>query len=106
MPREFFWSGEAGSGLTQSLSIEDGKLLSHTYDPNYVNAMEYLKKVRSSADVQDMSFGRWKLSIPELALLKLERKYPELASDDHQIQTAAWKKFINSSEARPYMVKD
>jgi hypothetical protein len=102
--RDFFWQGEAGSGLIQSLSLEDGKVLSEVYDPNRNAAMGYIADMRSSADIQDMSWGRWQLSIPELDLMLLKRKYPELNSKDNDMKTRAWKRFLASSESKPYRV--
>jgi len=55
--------------------------------------------------VNDLSFGRLALSIPELDHHYLVQKYPDLASPDAGIKNAALAKFMASSESIPYRVK-
>lgn len=46
--------------------------------------------------------GRWVLSIPHEDFEKLCMKYPELASRDPSIKSAAYKRFLRSDESKPY----
>jgi hypothetical protein len=50
------------------------------------------------------SFGKVELCIPEIMLRKLKRKYPELDSADRETKVRAWKKFLGTSESRPFRV--
>jgi hypothetical protein len=55
--------------------------------------------------LRDLSFGRLALTIPLEDLDALRAKYPDLASRDAGIRSAAWKRFIASAESKPYRVK-
>jgi hypothetical protein len=48
----------------------------------------------------------WELSIPFEDYYNLQMKYPDLKSKDAQIRTLAWSRFMNTSEAIPYRVRD
>jgi len=107
MSREFFWGGDAGNSLKQSLSLHDGYVLSEVHQPERDAIMAETQAIRThDTPPDDLSFGRWCLRIPELDLMLLKRKYPELDSKDGQIKTQAWKKFLSSSESKPYRVQD
>lgn len=53
----------------------------------------------------DLSFGRQALSIPELDLMHILKKYPEMASHDPQIKKQGVLKFLASPESKPYRVR-
>ena len=63
------------------------------------------KRLRNERPINDLSFGRMALSIPELDYWHLTKKYPDLASHDRQIKQAALAKFMASTESAPYKVR-
>ena len=50
--------------------------------------------------------GRWSLSVPFEDHAALVRKYPDLAAPDSRIRSAAWLKFMHSSESEPYRMRE
>jgi hypothetical protein len=67
--------------------------------------LERNKRLRNERPLQDLSFGRMALSIPELDYAHLVRKYPDLAAPDEGIKQRAWARFCASSESAPYKVR-
>ena len=55
--------------------------------------------------VNDLSFGRLTMSMPELDWEHWKKVYPDLASQDASIMNAALAKFMRTSEAAPYLVR-
>lgn len=55
--------------------------------------------------INDLSFGRYHLSIPLNDFEMLRRKHPELRSSDNSVRTAWYKKFIKSSDSLKYRVQ-
>ena len=85
----------------------DGILAITDIDTHHDPSMEYIQRVRNE-DIVDPSFApdsMMELQIPEMAYHLLIRKHPDLGSNDNDIATKAWKKFIASSESKPYRVK-
>jgi hypothetical protein len=69
--------------------------------------LDTLQKMRTAAPMADRpGLGRWALSVPEEDHLALCLKYPDLASVDAGIRSAAWGRFIASSESLPYRVRE
>lgn len=60
---------------------------------------------RNPGALNDLSFGRWALSIPELDHYYLVKKYPDLQSHDKTVKAAALAKFMASTESAPYKVR-
>ena len=56
--------------------------------------------------LNDLSFGRWALSIPEIDYKKLVLANPALKSQDAVERTLAWKSFMASPESVPYRVNE
>jgi hypothetical protein len=54
--------------------------------------------------LRDLSFGRLALSIPYDDWKALRARYPELGARDVATRSAAWRRFIASSESLPYRV--
>jgi hypothetical protein len=107
MPREYFWAGTGGCNIQQSLSLEDGKLLSETGQPERDQIMVDIANQRlADRKTKDLKMGRLYLEVPEMDLWQLKLKYPELGSKDAEIKTRAWKKFIHTTEAKPYLIRD
>ena len=66
--------------------------------------LDHNKEVMAQGGARSLSFGKAELCIPELVLAKLKKKYPDLAAPDMQIRVKAWKKFLASSESKPWRV--
>lgn len=56
----------------------------------------------NDVNINDLSFGRLALSIPEDHYEVLTLIYPDLQCPDAQIKTNAWKAFCISDESIPY----
>ena len=67
--------------------------------------LERNKDLQRNDALQDLSFGRWALSIPELDHHYMVKKYPDLQSQDGAIKNKALAKFMASSESAPYRVR-
>lgn len=68
--------------------------------------LERNKELRLNPGViQDLSFGRQMLSIPELDYWHLRKKYPDLFDGPVEDRRKALKKFLRSPESTPYMVR-
>ena len=86
----------------------EGKLYSRlTMSTNIRTAiLERNHQLRINPGAQrDLSFARCVLSIPELDLYYLVKKYPDLQSNDKELKQKALAKFIASSESAPYKVR-
>ena len=46
--------------------------------------------------------GKSELLIPTLVLRQLKKKYPDLDSPDRMTKVRAWKKFLASTESKPW----
>ena len=55
--------------------------------------------------MRNLSFAGLALQIPEPDLYALWRKYPELNAPDKMTRRNAWIRFMGSSEADPYRVR-
>ena len=55
--------------------------------------------------LQDLSYGRQMLSIPEVDYIALCRKYPVLVNGSNDEITTFYKKFIRSTESIPFRVQ-
>jgi len=85
----------------------EGKLYSRlTMSTNIRTAiLERNQELQRNDVINDLSFGRQVLSIPELDHYYLVKKYPELQSHDKQIKQRALAKFMASPESAPYRVR-
>ena len=87
--------------------IVDGQLVRTLTQPREDLILEANQELRKSPDaLRPLSFMGWELSIPELNYYALVKKYPELGVPDHDTRFRAWKKFLGTSEADPYRVRD
>lgn len=75
-----------------------------TFDPNHMRVLDENRKIRNSNLVKQKADMHWALSMTPMQYDKIKKKYPDVASEDNEIQTKAWKKFIASSESKPYRV--
>lgn len=55
--------------------------------------------------INDLSFGRLAISMPELDYWQLVKRKPELQAPDKQTRDAAWAKWMASAESAPYKVQ-
>lgn len=60
---------------------------------------------RNPGAVNDLSFGRLALSIPELDYWHLRKKYPEMFDGDKETRQRALARFCASPESAPYKVR-
>lgn len=93
--------------VRKSLSVDhdgEGFRLSALTHQDCTAVLDHNREVMLDGGSRTGSFGKVELRIPELVLQKLKRKYPELDSGDREIKVKAWKKFIRSSEAKPWKV--
>jgi len=93
--------------VDQSLHIEaDGKGMKiHSVTHQDVGPiLEHNKTVMREGGSRTLSFGKSELVIPEVVLTRLKKKYPELQAPDMEIRVKAWKRFLASSESRPWRV--
>ena len=67
--------------------------------------LEANKRMRNEQATRDLSWGRWALSIPQLDWYHLQRKYPELGSQDKHTREKALQRFMASPESAPYKVR-
>ena len=93
--------------VDQSLHIEaDGKgmMIHSVTHQDVAPILEHNKQVMAEGGSRSLSFGKSELVIPEVILTKLKKKYPELKAPDMEIRVKAWKRFLASSESRPWRV--
>lgn len=91
--------------LFADFKVEGDRLVRRTAQPSRRPILEFVKQIRTAGDVlRPLSFMGWELSIPENDYFPLLQKYPELNSQDAELRTRAWKKFMASSEAEQYRV--
>ena len=93
--------------LLANWQIVDKQLVRTTTQPREDLILEANQELRKSPDaLRPLSFMGWELSIPELNYYALIKKYPDLAAPDKDTSFRAWKKFLKTSEADPYRVRD
>ena len=85
-------------------AVVDGKATTVTFDPNAKRVLEENQGIRNSQIVKQKADLHWALSMTPLQYAQICKRYPDLKSDDNEIQTKAWKRFIASSESKPYRV--
>lgn len=84
----------------------EGKLYRELSQPSRSLILERNAQLRREPGaVRDLSFGRLALTIPLEDWAELREKYPDLASKDPGIKSAAWKRFISGAESEPFRVK-
>jgi hypothetical protein len=97
------WDGE----LFAQWRIEQGHLVRTVTQPREDRILDANRELRKAPGaLRPLSWAGLELSIPELHYYRLVKKYPELASRDGETKTRAWRRFLASSEADPYRVRD
>ena len=92
------------SGLRKRTSVTGSILTVETSDPNSDRILKQNELLRNESIVKQKDDLHWSLSFPEFDYHMLLRRKPDLASPDAEISTRAWKKYISSSESKPYRV--
>lgn len=84
----------------------EGKLYTEIVQPDRDIILQRNQNLRNNPGVlQDLSFGRLAMTIPEEDYYDLKAKYPALSHPDPKERTKAWKRFMNTSEAKPFLVQ-
>ena len=109
MPQPSPHSGFFDGVINKSLTVDhaaggEGFRIHSLSHQDCSEIMEHNKQAMMSGGAKTLSFGKAELCIPELVLQNLKKKYPELAAPDMQIRVKAWKKFLRSTEAKPWRV--
>ena len=96
------------SGLRRRTSVSmDGArpiLSVETTAPGSDAILAQNQLIQNEGLVQQKQDLHWSLSIPEFDYAIMVQTNPDLESHDFEIKTRAWKKYIASSESRPYRV--
>ena len=92
------------SGLRRRTSVSGNILTIETSDPNSDRILAENQKWRNEGLIKKRPDLHFAISMPEFEYYMLMRRYPDLDSKDSEICTKAWKKWIASSESRPYRV--
>lgn len=89
------WKREGDTIVRRTVQLDEDKIL------NFNNEIR-----KNPGAINSLSFMGAELNIPVLHLRRLWKKYPELNAKNGQVRTAAWMKFMGSSEADIYRLKD
>jgi hypothetical protein len=92
------------NGMYIKRAVVDGKAITATFDPSAKRILEENVGIRNSQIVKQKADMHWALSMSPMQYAQICKRYPDLKSEDGEIQTKAWKKFITSSESKPYRV--
>ncbi len=95
------------TSLRASWKVEQGHLVRRTTQPDRDAIMDANAELRKNEGaLRSFSFMGIALRIPDIDLLKLWKKYPELIAPDNATRRNAWLRFIGSAEADPYRLQD
>ncbi len=92
--------------LLNRYELTDSALTVTKCDASAAAVLENNQHRRLSGVVPKSSWCEHALSIPPGHLQRLYAKYPELKCWDTEVRSRAWKKFMASSESKPYRVTD
>jgi len=88
--------------LLREVYAECGGVTGRLSQPGREAILEKNARAQIERPNRDLTFGRMVLNIPFLDRHVLRTTHPELDAPDKEIRTAAWVKFIASSESRPF----
>lgn len=87
--------------------LTDSQYVRSRTQPGRREILEFNQALRADpARIRRLKWAKPQLQIPELDLYRLKHLYPELDSPDAEIRLKAWKRFMASSESKPYRVYD
>lgn len=93
--------------LFADFHVEGGKVVRRVGQPARRAILEANAERRKDPDtVRALEWGKVALRIPELDLLHLVKKYPDLNAPHAHTRRNAWLRFMGSSESDPYRLKD
>ncbi len=95
------------TSLRATWKVEQGHLVRRLTQPDRDAIMDANAELRKNEGaLRPLSFAGLALRIPDLDLMRLWKKYPDLKAPDAATRRAAWLRFIGSAEADPYRVQD
>ena len=93
--------------LFADFKIEGGELVRRIRQPSEDRILDRNRELRKNPGaLRELTFAGLELNIPVLHYERLTAKYPDLHSLSAETRTRAWRKFMGSSEADPYRVRD
>ena len=100
------WYDREGDIVHKYTMSSSGRFTRERISANGRAVAELNQTLQRDKPLRDLSFGRWGLQIPENEYNRLLLKKPELSCWDKDIRTKAWKRFMASSESKPYRVHE
>lgn len=98
---------ESDGELFADWRIQQGNLVRRIRQPREDLILDANAELRKNPDALRTLPGMgWALCIPELHWLRLRKTHPELFAPDATTQQKAWHRFIASSEADQYRIRD
>ena len=99
---------ESDGGIVHRYTLEpSGRLTRERLTPGRSAHLEHNKRRQLEPEsVRKLDWGKLGLSIPPNDYQRLLHQKPELKCWDKDIRTKAWKKFMASSESKPYRVQE
>lgn len=91
--------------VLQRTVLEDGRLYNDWHQAGRGAILDENRVILNARDARKLGWGEPSLRIPELDLVLLKAKYPDLASRDGLVKRRAWIKFLNDPESAPYRVQ-
>ena len=79
-------------------------------NPERAHILDGVRRIREGVDPKPKTLGRHEgfgavmLSIPEFDYPFIRAMFPDIASQDAEIKTKAWKKFARSPLSEPYRI--
>ena len=95
------WDAPVKTRITQ----EGGQIIGESIQPGATIMLDGIKTIRDNRLAKSLDWGRVELEIPEIQLINLKRRYPDLGAPDGETKTKAWKRFAQSPESLPYRVR-
>lgn len=101
------WYDREGPLVNKYTLTPAGRLTVQKIDTSARQTLGINAELQKNPDtLRKLKWGTQALQIPPGHLHILKQKYPELTCWDKDIRTKAWKKFMASSESKPYRVKE
>lgn len=96
-----------GGGVFSGFRIEQGHLVRRRVQPSRGKILEFNQELRKNPDaLRAMECMGLELHIPMLDWLRLQERYPPLASASTKERTTMWRALLNTGELDAYRVRD
>jgi hypothetical protein len=92
------------SGFMERRTVVDDQLFVETWDDREHAVLAENERWRNEGVIKNRPDIHFELSLPEFTYYMMVRNNPDLESEDHDIKSRAWKRFIASDESKPYRV--